>query len=304
MAIYMLIGLPASGKSSWAAAQKEMNPDVVIVSSDKIREDTLGSESDQSNNEKVFRIYDRKIKEAAKQGKDVIADATNLTQKRRIHYISEWKKYTNEIIGVLFAIPFDKCMERNQNRSRKVPKTAMKKLYYSFHSPHKAEGFSKIEIIRDNTLTKKELQKMDIDNIRQNAITEHHNSNHTYTCGSHCSIAYSKAAKNFEEADVLFAILYHDASKFKCKVFKNRKGERTKEAHFYFHENVSAYDFLSISSALLSFYDEQILEIAALINEHMIFFAGEKAIEKRKKLYGKEFFKKLETLHKYDLAAH
>ena len=49
--VYMLVGIPCSGKSSFV---KEQNG--IWISSDKIREELYGDESIQENPEKVFRV--------------------------------------------------------------------------------------------------------------------------------------------------------------------------------------------------------------------------------------------------------
>lgn len=57
---YMMIGLPASGKSS-IAKKIAKSEDAVIVSSDDIRKE-LGNINDQSQNEKVFEIAEKRLK--------------------------------------------------------------------------------------------------------------------------------------------------------------------------------------------------------------------------------------------------
>jgi predicted kinase len=55
-----MIGLPASGKSS-IAKKIAKSEDAVIVSSDDIRKE-LGNINDQSKNEKVFEIAEKRLK--------------------------------------------------------------------------------------------------------------------------------------------------------------------------------------------------------------------------------------------------
>lgn len=58
--LYFVCGIPGSGKSSWAEANKE-KLDFVIHSSDAIREE-LGDINDQSKNELVFTTLHKRIK--------------------------------------------------------------------------------------------------------------------------------------------------------------------------------------------------------------------------------------------------
>ena len=78
----MMVGLPGSGKSTYAKQLSE-ETNAVICSSDTIREELYGDENSQDNNDEVFKILHSRIKENLKNGKNVIYDATNINSKRR-----------------------------------------------------------------------------------------------------------------------------------------------------------------------------------------------------------------------------
>ena len=78
--LYILTGLPGSGKSTWA---KENLPNAVVVCKDTIREEICGDVNDQSKNKEVFNIARTRTKKLLEEGKDVITDATHLTRKQR-----------------------------------------------------------------------------------------------------------------------------------------------------------------------------------------------------------------------------
>lgn len=59
--LYMMIGLPASGKSTIAKELSE-SEDAVIVSSDEIRKE-FGDINDQSQNTKVFEEVEKRLKQ-------------------------------------------------------------------------------------------------------------------------------------------------------------------------------------------------------------------------------------------------
>lgn len=59
--LYMMIGLPGSGKST-IAKELSKSEDTVIVSSDEIRKE-LGDINDQSQNNKVFEEVEKKLKQ-------------------------------------------------------------------------------------------------------------------------------------------------------------------------------------------------------------------------------------------------
>lgn len=234
----------------------------------------------------------------------VIVDSTNLSRKRRIAFL---KQFNNcEKRATVFAIPFEVCCEHNSSRERTVPQCAMDRMYRSFEPPHWAEGFDKINIITFDNL-------VSIDDIlMENAKCEHDNPHHRLSCGMHCYAAADYIRIKYGDCEDIFindnylilylAAKYHDMSKYKVKVFHNMKGEPTIDAHYYFHQNVSAYDFLAHFKGFLSI--EKLILIANLISNHMVFFESGAAIDKKKKLYGEEFWKLLEIVHEADLAAH
>lgn len=59
--MYMMIGLPASGKST-IAKEIAKSEDAIIVSSDEIRKE-FGDINDQSKNTKVFEEVEKRIKQ-------------------------------------------------------------------------------------------------------------------------------------------------------------------------------------------------------------------------------------------------
>lgn len=83
--LIMLVGLPASGKSTWAKEYSETHPDYIVHSSDKLREEMYGDNYDDADNSKVFEELHRRILEDLKMH-SVIYDATNLVKKRRVHF--------------------------------------------------------------------------------------------------------------------------------------------------------------------------------------------------------------------------
>ena len=81
---YMLIGLPASGKSTYI---KEHFDDDIVFSSDKIREECFGDVNDQTHNNEVFKKLVKRVKANLRNKKDAVYDATNINYKRRMHLL-------------------------------------------------------------------------------------------------------------------------------------------------------------------------------------------------------------------------
>ena len=302
--LIMLIGLPASGKTSYAQEMKKRyGEELEIISSDAIRKELFGSEEEQKYNDKVFNEVFHRTKKSILKNKITIIDATNLSRKRRIAFL---KQFNNcEKRATVFAIPFEVCCEHNIFRERIVPQYAMNRMYRSFEPPHWAEGFDRIDIVRwdsDNLTIE--------DELAENIKCEHDNPHHSLSCGEHC-LATEEAAKDICKEEywdsvtsylITKAARYHDVSKYKCKVFHNAKGAPTDDAHYFNHENVSAYDYMAYEAGMESEYDT--IVIANLIANHMVFYTGEAAIKKRKNIYGANFWAMLEVLNRADKAAH
>ena len=81
--LIILVGLPGSGKSTWAKEQKAKYPNrFVLVSRDEIRKIVnFPYRKDRTNLEREER--NRQIMQAIEVGKDVILDETNLFESHR-----------------------------------------------------------------------------------------------------------------------------------------------------------------------------------------------------------------------------
>ena len=66
---YMMVGLPASGKSTVA---NSLGGNVIVRSSDELRDKLLGDINDMSNNSGVFDILHSLVKSDLYCGKDVV----------------------------------------------------------------------------------------------------------------------------------------------------------------------------------------------------------------------------------------
>ena len=305
--LIIAVGLPGSGKDyEYYNNNCRETEEVIMVSSDKIREELYGDASVQTNPAKVFQImYDRTVATLAKN-QNVYYNATNLVAKRRkalIQNIRSDKRLSKidiQIIAYLVVPPYEVCFERNSKRDRVVPQYAMERMFKSFEPPHKSEGWDTIRVTGcDGDMREiiKILDKAD--------KMPHDNHHHPEYIGTHMRLAEEKAKLLEPENLVLrYAARTHDLGKVYCKTFTNRKGEPTDEAHFYNHQNVGTYIWLShcylFTFGMISEID---FKIAHLIFNHMKFFEGEKAIKKVREKYGEEFYDTLLKLHACDIAA-
>jgi predicted kinase len=75
-------------------------------------------------------------------------DATNLTPHERHSWIKLAKDYGYEVQAVLFDVPLEVCLERNQKRQRVVAEDVMRRMSAKLRAPTFDEGFSKITVVR------------------------------------------------------------------------------------------------------------------------------------------------------------
>lgn len=153
--IYMLCGLPASGKSTWAERKKyyleARGYETEIISTDAIRGELYGDESIQGDGKLVFDTAFKRIEanlNPFSMVRCIIFDATNLHRKDREAFIQRFKKYDNPTIFlVYFNVPFKVCKNRNENRNRKVPVKVMWRMWKHRDVPELDEGFDGYQLI-------------------------------------------------------------------------------------------------------------------------------------------------------------
>ena len=298
--VQILIGIPGSGKSTYAV-WKSQEKNWEWISSDSIRKELTGSEEDQTINSKVFNLMYQRTIAALGLGHHVIYDATNLSSKNRMNFIKQVKsKFPKTyFIATVFAVPYEICCTRNLERERTVPQYVMDRMLKNFTVPAQAEGFDKIEVI-GNDETEVNLQKK-LEIARK---IPHDNPHHQLTIGEHMNKAYWEYWNSTDlphRWDIGMALQFHDIGKQFCKVFTDAKGLPTEIAHYYGHENAGAYFILSAAPALR---EQEYLYVALLVNHHMDFFKSEKYLNKIRSLYGEDFYRDLEIIHHFDEAAH
>lgn len=296
----MMVGLPGSGKSTYA---KELAEKIkaVICSSDVIRKELCGDENLQDNNEEVFKLLHSRIKEYLRKGISVIYDATNINSKRRRAFLSELRNILCVKKCVIMAVSLEECCKRNEQRNRVVPHDVIMRMYKNWNTPYWFEGWDEI--------TLKFKDDFDIGNVIGVWLNNHDdykqdNPHHSMSLGKHCRLV----GDTFIGNSLLECASYlHDCGKPFTKSFVSSKGEETNIAHYYHHHCVGAYD------SLFYLYPNGVnkLDVSILINLHMMPYFwekdkeyGYKTREKYRKLWGNTLFDNVMKLHMADKVAH
>lgn len=298
--LFIMCGLSGSGKSSIAKdLAAKHNAD--IVSSDIIREELFGSCQDQSDNGKVFNIFNKRIRESLNNNKNVIADATNITIKSRRAIIENVRKLDIEKICYIVPKKFEQCIADNVNREQPVQKEVITAQRSKFQIPFKEEGFNEIVIydmeygISDkNTLLELMWRMLGFDQ---------ENPHHNLDLGLHCEFTYKMFSSKRDALDsykngFLLGAKLHDYGKlFTKKIDENGIG------HFIGHENVGCYEILTkLYNLQPNWNNQELLDCCFLINYHMLPFNWntDKSKNKWRRIFGEEKYNMLLRFHKCD----
>lgn len=292
----MLVGVAGSGKSTYAIQRRtflieKMGLECEIVSSDDLREEVWGSASDQRDPGFIFNLMVKRTREYLSKGINVIFDACNVQEKWRRQTLNRLSDIDCHRECVVLIERPNVCVERQNMRSRKVPDYVIWRQVCQFQMPHESEGWDVIDV-HCNPFNEEEIKEImqPLDYFNQK------NPHHSSTLGEHLHLAYQYAKGHKFDSSVCVAAQYHDVGKYFTQSFDEKN-----IAHYYNHENVSAYYFFLLTGDIW-WYGK---EVAWLINHHMDFFKGQSYMDKlKKKINDDELFSKLEQLHECDLAAH
>lgn len=140
MKVILLVGLPGSGKSTWARQQGQE-----VISSDEMRLKLSGDETNQTIHGKVFGAMRYLLRLRLQLGQAVtVIDATNLRRKDRKPFLKLAQAYGAEAEAVWFDVPVAVAEERNRARARVVPEGVIPLLAARLQPPTEAEGFARI----------------------------------------------------------------------------------------------------------------------------------------------------------------
>lgn len=150
--LYLLSGIPGSGKTTWAQ-NRVKNDGGKWISRDEIRFSLLKEDDDYFAHEKLViekfissiqaAIYDSSVS-------IIYVDATHLNKKARDAILTELDlDNITKLICVYFDIDLDVALERNKKRSGRalVPDTVIKNMFFSHTIPDEDEDFDQIIII-------------------------------------------------------------------------------------------------------------------------------------------------------------
>lgn len=284
--LILLVGIPGSGKTTYAEKYIKEHSHTIHISSDKIRAELWGDEATQGDNGEVFSLMQQRAVEALNNGMNVIYDSTAVTRKDRAGIIAACPKFAKIECHVVWA-PIETCIERDSARKRTVGQEVIDKMLKRFQAPYYDEDIDEIKVIFPNKFDAdkywcKCFEDMDI---------QHDNPHHTLNIWDHCGAAMEHALNNKYEWDIVFAAIAHDIGKPYVKAFVDSKGNACDTAHYYQHNCVGAW---------IAYGLEYSPFVVWLISTHMEPFFNSKYYNKLPTYLKKQ----VDLLHEADLAAH
>jgi predicted kinase len=147
--LYMLIGVPGSGKSTWIANQ-DWTKDIPVVSSDKFIDEHAVKEGKTYN--EVFEDYikiathlmENQLLICKANNTDIIWDQTNTSVKSRKAKLAKLEGY--EKIAVVFRTPEKEELDKRlaQRVGKHIPANVIELMIANLQEPTEEEGFKEI----------------------------------------------------------------------------------------------------------------------------------------------------------------
>lgn len=149
--LYMMVGIPGSGKSYFLANNNLIKP-YKIISRDQIRFSLVKKGEEYFSKEKeVFEKFVEAIKEGLDSDLNVYADATHLNEASRSKLLRALGASLKgvKVEAIVIKPPFDTIIEQNAQRTGRefVPLSVIRRMNYQFTMPTCEEGFNKVWIV-------------------------------------------------------------------------------------------------------------------------------------------------------------
>lgn len=315
--IIMMCGIPASRKSTHAKYISH-HENAIILSSDDIRVELYGDVNHQESNGELFQELYRRAKLNLTAGQNVIIDATNISQKKRINFINDFKQYQREVIYI--SANFATCVLADTHREKSVGYNVLDRMYRQLQIPVKEEGWDKVSYyFNENnhygfadlitTIASPSTYEELFEELCKFSLFEdieglsHDSSYHSLSVSRHTYYVWNYIMNNYYGEDrliMLWAALLHDVGKAHCKNFK----EGSRYANFVGHENVSAQIAMNFLREL-GYGMEFILEVVKVVQNHMRLLddPNGKAETKIREMYGQDLVDKLLFFREADTSA-
>jgi predicted kinase len=142
---HLLVGPPASGKTTFSEYLQAHFTDAVVISTDEIRAEQFGDAEVQGNWATIEAVMVERIANALQAGQPVIYDATNVRRSWRLGFLEQLAATPTPSAWIAWVLttPLTTCLKWNRQRPRQVPKKVILDYAQDLqqHAVEPAEGF-------------------------------------------------------------------------------------------------------------------------------------------------------------------
>jgi predicted kinase len=143
LTLWMTVGAPGSGKSTWAKDFVAKNPSVVRVCPDDCRRAICGDSNNQSVSYPAFCMAKKQMQKAFDDGKSVVFDAANMYRRSRKDFINMARVRGIKTIAQVFECDKATLLARNIKRGaeggRNVSETVIDTMLARYQRPETSE---------------------------------------------------------------------------------------------------------------------------------------------------------------------
>jgi len=151
MRAFILVGPPASGKTSYVQTLRRKIPGLVHIEGDCIREGILRECPDEGYYGKLQNGIEVAIAEAAEGGNEVVIDGCNYSVDIRQWLSTILQSYGYSNIEVIVLLPsLSSCLQWNKKRQRQVPDYIIRLMYKDVRRclpTIEEEGYCNVEFV-------------------------------------------------------------------------------------------------------------------------------------------------------------
>ena len=283
--VYITIGIPASGKSTYSRnSVKDINGKAIRFSSDDIRK--AYNEPDHAE---VFRIMRKGLREAVESNyyDEIYYDATNVNRKRRRSLYREIKSWDKEVevFGVFFSVPLFESLKRNSKRNadEKVPEHTILRMHRQLQVPRVGVDCDEIIVkgipifeevdnsVESPTRVENIFNNMNHSNKSRHWVAELGLSDTEHSCPPwHLEDVFTHinmCIKNASSPNLKQVALFHDLAKGITK-----EKDETGYATYRGHADVGAHyllNYLGLTKYIGSSIPDHELDKVEVVHQHM-----------------------------------
>lgn len=114
--LYVLIGLPGAGKSTWAR-QNADRLHAVVIGSDEVRREFQANGQNPLNGDQVFAEVERRARALLQTDQSVMLDATHYQRRYRTYAIDLARQLSVPCVALWFDAPLTDALRRNEWRT-------------------------------------------------------------------------------------------------------------------------------------------------------------------------------------------